>query len=407
MEHASDVLSPRPVQTPQELNLEKLAKRKTKRSRLSFKEGTDEYKVLDQVIKCWLAKEGEYWPGQSVGTREYLRHIEAKAHGLIKKDTLAPYLRKKNPKVLGEAKRGRKGHMTPMEEEVLIGTVMIADRINDGDVRKVVLEKVAVLKPELSRNQQQQAWRTASAHARQEGHLKQTQVKSQATTTARSACTVEQQWRWHQLINHVDDEHRKLNVSDDTGVDFMEVEAAFKVNGDEEGLLACANDGIKAYGCGSRDKHEKNTQDSRDSISLFKCGSAAGWSGPTIFLLKGKKAPVGLDSAYLVNHGGAPGSDVHMTQNAYMSKEAWEGGGVGSGDGDDVGISRKIAAGIRKMPVIIDHPDWWASKNRMCLVSSGLATTRHLATPSPQGACPQGGHPGRRRGRALTTASSP
>jgi hypothetical protein len=48
-----------------------------------------------------------------------------------------------------------------------------------------------------------------------------------------------------------------------------------------------------------------------------------------------------------------------------------------------------------------------ASKNRMCLVSSGLATTRHLATPSPQGACPQGGHPGRRRERALTTESSP
>jgi hypothetical protein len=103
-----------------------------------------------------LVREGgrpsEYWPGQGVGTREYLRHIEAKAHGLIKKDTLAPYLRKKTPKVLGEAKRGRKGHMPPMEEEVLIGTVMIADRINGGDVRKFVLEKAAVLKPELSRN---------------------------------------------------------------------------------------------------------------------------------------------------------------------------------------------------------------------------------------------------------------
>ena len=101
---------------------------------------------------------------------------------------------------------------------MLIGTVMIADRINDGDVRKVVLEKVAVLKPELSRNQQQQAWRTASAHVRQEGHLKQTQVKSQATTSARSACTVEQQWRWHQLIDHIDNQHRRINISDDAGV---------------------------------------------------------------------------------------------------------------------------------------------------------------------------------------------
>jgi hypothetical protein len=58
----------------------KLPRSWTKRSRLSFKEGTDEYKVLDQVIKCWFAKEGEYWPGQSVGTRGYPRHIEAKTH---------------------------------------------------------------------------------------------------------------------------------------------------------------------------------------------------------------------------------------------------------------------------------------------------------------------------------------
>jgi hypothetical protein len=57
--------------------------------------------------------------------------------------------------------------MPAIEEEVLIGTAMIADRINDGDVRKAVLEKVAVLKPGPSRNQQQQAWRTVSTHARQ------------------------------------------------------------------------------------------------------------------------------------------------------------------------------------------------------------------------------------------------
>jgi hypothetical protein len=135
---------------PQELNLEKLAKRQTKKTRLSFKQGTAEHEILDQVIKCWFAKEGEYWPGQRMGTREYLRHIEAKAkaHGLIKKNTLAPYLKEGKPKALGVAKRGRKGHMSAIEEEVLIGTVMTADRINDGDVRKAVLEKVAVLKPE-------------------------------------------------------------------------------------------------------------------------------------------------------------------------------------------------------------------------------------------------------------------
>jgi hypothetical protein len=66
--------------------LEKLSKRKKKKTRLSFKQGTADHKILDQVTKCWFAKEGEFWPGQIVGTREYLRHIEIKTrHGLIKK----------------------------------------------------------------------------------------------------------------------------------------------------------------------------------------------------------------------------------------------------------------------------------------------------------------------------------
>jgi hypothetical protein len=112
--------------------LEKLAKRKTKKTRLSFKQGTPEYKTLDQAIKCWFAKEGGYWLGPSVCTREHLKHIETKAHGLTKKNTLAPYLKVDNPKVLGVAKRGRKGHMSAIEEEVLIGTAMIAGRIHGG-----------------------------------------------------------------------------------------------------------------------------------------------------------------------------------------------------------------------------------------------------------------------------------
>jgi hypothetical protein len=57
---------------------------------------------------------------------------------------------------------------------------------------------------------------------------------AEATTSARSACTVEQQWRWHQLIDHVDNQHCEINVSDGTGVDSKEVESAFKANGDEE-----------------------------------------------------------------------------------------------------------------------------------------------------------------------------
>jgi hypothetical protein len=82
--------------------LEKLAKRKAKKTRLSFKQGTAEYAISDQVIRCWFAKEGDYWQGHSVGTREYLRHIEAKTHGLIKKSALA-----------GEGRLSRGQHAAP------------------------------------------------------------------------------------------------------------------------------------------------------------------------------------------------------------------------------------------------------------------------------------------------------
>jgi hypothetical protein len=56
-----------------------------------------------------------------VGTREYLRHIEAKTHGLIKKPTLAHYLKEGNPEVLGDWESqsavARATYMSAIEEE--------------------------------------------------------------------------------------------------------------------------------------------------------------------------------------------------------------------------------------------------------------------------------------------------
>jgi hypothetical protein len=129
-------------------------------------------------------------------------------------------------------------------------------------MRKAVLEKSAVLKPGLSQNQQQQAWRIASAHTREQGHLFEANASEVAGNNFGPIGMYVQSssnggWRWHQLINHVDNQHRKMNTSDNTDVDFKEVESAFEVNGDEEGLLACSSDGIKVCGCGSRQKHPR------------------------------------------------------------------------------------------------------------------------------------------------------
>ena len=44
----------------------------------------------------------------------------------------------------------------------------------------------------------------------------------------------------------------------------------------------------------------------------------------------------------------APGSTIEMSPSAFMTREAW------------LGMAEKRAKGMRSMPVIFDHPDWWA-----------------------------------------------
>jgi hypothetical protein len=121
---------------------------------------------------------------------------------------------------------------------------------------------------------------------------------------------------------------------------------AFKVNGDEECLLAC--DGtVRVIGAAEKKKHEREVANSRCSITLFKCGSAAGHQGPTFFIMAGKEKAEGYTDKYLKDHGAAPHSSVEMTPTAFMTDAAWEA------------IAEKMAKGIRAMPIIEDHPDWW------------------------------------------------
>jgi hypothetical protein len=80
------------------------------------------------------------------------------------------------------------------------------------------------------------------------------------------------------IDHHVDNQHRGINASDGSGVDLKEVESAFKANGDEEGLLACAS------GCGSEGCDQLLVQ----ARSKCRCGSAAGcgleWAGHKPYL---------------------------------------------------------------------------------------------------------------------------
>lgn len=94
-----------------------------------------------------------------------------------------------------------------------------------------------------------------------------------------------------------------------------------------------------------KQKHEKILCDSRASITIVRTASTAGSTGPTHFLLAGKKAREGYSDAWVVRHGGGPGSGFVMTPNAFMTDEAW------------LHLAEAHAKGIRQMPVIKDHPE--------------------------------------------------
>ena len=104
---------------------------------------------------------------------------------------------------------------------------------------------------------------------------------------------------------------------------------------------------IKIIGAAKKKKHEKNMEDSQFSITIIRIGMSSGETGPWVFLLKGKTLPSKLLKDIVAEFNVPPGSFVHMTKNANLSDSVWDE------------IVPKICRGIREMPVVKDHPDWW------------------------------------------------
>ena len=200
------------------------------------------------------------------------------------------------------------------------------------------------LKPELSRNQAEQALRTVrETHA---GELTGI-VKAQATTTKRSAVTVTQQYRWHALYDAALEKLRAHNTGRCglTGKTFGEVADQFIFGGDETCLIASGGD-VFIIGDKAKKKHEAKTGDSRVSITMYRIGSVAGVTGPTGFLMAGTKKRHGYSNEFLVKHGAAPGSSTRMPPTGFMTEEAWEE------------MAPYQIGGIKTIPIIAANPSW-------------------------------------------------
>jgi hypothetical protein len=167
--------------------------------------------------------------------------------------------------------------------------------------------------------------------------------KAQNTTTKRTQITVEQQLRWHTIVESSLQELYRLNQPHE---EFKQLIDYFSGNLDESCLMA-ANGKIHVVASKSKNKTEKIADDCRDSITTLRTGFASGEQGAYFFLAKGKKLDRHKFKNLVKNFDAPEGSEVIMTPNAFMTDDAW------------LEIVPKLCRAIRKQKVIKDHPDWW------------------------------------------------
>jgi hypothetical protein len=130
---------------------------------------------------------------------------------------------------------------------------------------------------------------------------------------------------------------------------FGELIHCFINAGDDTNLMASdGNRGVKVIGAANRKKHKKKSAHCQLSFSLYRTGAVAGDTGPTIFLMKGKTKRHGFTDQYLRSNGCAIGSTVIMTENAFMTVDAWEL------------VTPNIILGLRNINnYVAANPQWW------------------------------------------------
>ena len=215
---------------------------------------------------------------------------------------------------------GRQPLLRKYQQDFVADVLARRDQGNYGAVPREAIELVIELVPELTVAQATCNF-NRTLLPNHSDLLKQHKVKAQVTTTRRSTITAEQQYRWKKTYESALSYLRRLNTGlcRLTRKSFGELIHHFITGGDETCLQACEQGKVSVIGSTGRKKHEKKTCDSRCSVTLYRNGSVAGDTGPTMFLLAGKQRREGYTDNFLLENGAAPGSTVLMTQNAFMT----------------------------------------------------------------------------------------
>ena len=297
---------------------------------------------MRKAVDDWLGKKGVA-AEEGMGLKHYAARMD------VSFETFRKYVCKDVGKrrVLG-AVSGKQRLLSKDIESFTVDVLRRRDRANDGLNRLEALDLMSSVSSSLSLAQIRRCFDRNIRPANK--HLLTGIIKAQASTEKRNAITVPQQFRWHSNVDAAYQMLRDRNL--EVGIDcktFGELMAHFILGGDETCLLA-SNGDVTVIGDKLKAKHEKATAGSRVSITVYRCGSAAGADGPTAMLPPGVYLKKAYSDGYLTRHGAVKGSTVVMTANGFMTEAAW------------IEMAPSIAAGIRAMPVICDHPDWWVVK---------------------------------------------
>lgn len=179
-----------------------------------------------------------------------------------------------------------------------------------------------------------------------DGVLVKGTVSAQASTSMRSMITERQQRRWHANVDLARERLHALNTDDGNGVKFKDVEDHFVGNLDEECITAQLGGAPKIVGAASVKKHEKETG-GRATMIMMKSITSVGCIGPVTCLMASKTRKSGYTDSFLVEEGAPEGSTIVMTENGFMTDNAFDE------------LAEDFARGLRNLPVVSERPNWY------------------------------------------------
>jgi len=304
--------------------------------------------VMERAIDHWLNDKEDRYDENGERIDDYAIFANRKN---IPPSTFYKYIQPDldRRKVLGNGNRGKKKVLND-DDINLLGCVMArCDRGNDGLSRKESTDLIIEINPNLNRAAaSRQLSRRIIPICSGKGIIKNKLQKVQATTSDRTNINTAQQYRWHRIVTEEYSFLRENNMGlcKKSGLSFGEVIGHFIIGLDEMCLMSDQHGGLHIIGAADKKKHEKLLQDSRVSITIVRTGTVWGTNGPTIFLLSGVKRRPAWTDELLEKHGMAKGSTIIMTENAFMTNDAW------------VEVSKAIVMGYRNLPYIRENDDW-------------------------------------------------